>query len=100
MSQRQFNFDDGNRPSAEEARTRCREKYDAELLVNSTANSKKFFHIPDGDTEEPLCTAVLLKNDWRRASLSIYPPGYYQWCTDCLAREFPDRANITVRDDK
>lgn len=89
-------FDARSRPREDEIRERITAEFDGTILISrGSANTKRCVH-PPGDDDEPLCRQPLWAAEWYPTSLSVYPPGHITWCNQCLARLFPERANVTV----
>lgn len=88
-------FDSLSRPHDAQIRNVVAAEFDGNLLIaRGSANTKRRFHVPDGD--EPLCKQHLQTAEWSPTTLTVRPPGHVNWCVQCLAHLFPEKANITV----
>lgn len=91
-------FDDNREPHEFQIRELVETEYDSEMLIpRGSCITVHKFHIPandEDDEETPLCGKVLQTAEWYATSLAYYPPGHKDWCRQCLARVFPERANV------
>lgn len=60
-----------------------REMVDSCLVRTNTYASRPMIHAHDDD-DKPLCYSVIRTAKWVKKDLSTIPPGYSEWCTNCL----------------
>lgn len=87
-------FDEEKIPHEAQIRALVADEYDSVMLIpRGSCITVHNFHIPTAD-EQPLCGKGLKTAEWYATSLAVYPPGHKDWCRQCLARVFPERANV------